>query len=304
MLRWISLAIWMLLVGSLYGCHALPSTPTPTNTQIPPTATRTVPPATPTPAETHTPTATVFRSPTPSSTKPPTQTATVPQEVEVELGVVKFTIPAGLAASATLESSTGEELPFVNPSMGPFPEHWVIRLQGYALEKPGHEPRIIIFHTDEWEAFDDETIAGLRALQAAPEQPPDYRVFVFRFYAQVYTLTSSHNTGVRYLTQYLTGNGHPINNRDLFYYYRGLSKDGGYYISAILPVNAPFIQASVTSNVMLSAGQIPLPKDADDAAFGDYLQAVGQKINASKPGNWQPSLLLLDDLMRSVEIQP
>jgi hypothetical protein len=295
--RW----LWFILFASLCACHAIPSTPT--QTEIPsPTATRLKPSITLTGTATVAPTLNATRTQAPSWTHAPTSTATVPHKVEMELGVVKFTIPAGLAESATLETTTREELPFVNPSMGPFPEHWSIQLNGYQLSKPGYDPRIIIFHADEWAKFDDEVIAGLRDLQSAPDKPPDYRVYVFRFYAQVYTLASPKNTGVRYLTQYLTGNGHAINNQDIFYYYRGLSADGGYYISAILPLNAPFLQATAVSAAFLSAGMIPLPKDADDAAFSDYLQAVAQRINISQPDEWHPSLELLDELMRSVEI--
>jgi hypothetical protein len=299
----VSCAVWIMIFGMLCACHALPPAATPTETALPSTATKTKPRATHTTAATFTPTVTATRTPGASSTKAPSPTPTTAGPVDVELGVVKFTIPAGLADSATLETTDQEELPFVNPSMGPFPEHWVVHLQGYSLAKPGHEPRIIIFHTDEWEAFDGGTIAGLRALQAAPNQPPDYRVFVFRFYAHVYTILSPKGTGIRYLTQYLTGNGHPINNNDIFYYYRGLSADGGYYLSAVLPLDAPFLQATSTSGFFFSAGMIPLPQDADDEEFGRYLQAVAQKINASKPDEWRPPLTLLDELVQSVRIQ-
>ncbi len=303
MRRWASRAVWIFAFGMLCACHALPPAATPTKTQPPPTATNTSPPATPTSTKSLSPTAAITRTRGPSWTKAPTATATTAQDVKVELGVVKFVIPAGLADSATLETTTREELPFVNPSMGPFPEHWVAQLKGYRFSATDFDPRIIIFHADEWAEFDSGVIDGLRELHSHPDQPPDPHLFVFRFSAQIYALSSARNTGIRYLTQYLTGNGHAINNQDIFYYYRGLSSDGGYYISAIMPVGAHFLQASSSSAAFMTAGMIPLPKDADDETFSQYLQAVAQKINASKPEEWRPSLILLDELMRSVQIK-
>jgi hypothetical protein len=315
---------WILSAGVLAACGIPPATVAGADTPLPATAAFTDTPAPPTSTETKIPdtktfTRTISTTVTPSKTKTKTEAMTEPPsatptrvsaatpaaDIEVTLGVVKLVIPSGLARSATLETTTREEWPYVNPSVGPLPEHWVVTLHGYAVKASDVAPEIIIFHADEFAAFSgltDDIIAGLRRLQSRPNDPVPAGLLISRFCAQIYKLPSTHGMGVRYLTQVFM-DYFPVNNNNIFYYYVGLSSDGGYYISVKMPVHAPFLPADSNPASPLPAGGVPFPKDVDDGSFNLYLQQVSAKVNAAKPNDFTPSLLPLDALAQSIEIR-
>ncbi len=305
----IRLIAWICSILLFSACAVPPATIAPTDTQFSPAETSTQTPVPPTKTgprvSTNTRTATPFKSRTPTSestTTGTTATASPEADIKVELGIIRFTIPAGLAKSATLETTTREEWPAVNPSLGPFPEHWVVTLNGYAVNTTNIAPEIIIFHADEFAEFDSDIINALRQLQSNPDGPVPAGALMPRFNAHIYILPSSNGVGVRYLSQFFM-DYFPINNRDIFYYYVGLSKDGGYYISMRMPVNASFLPADSNASTPLPAGGIPFPENADDSSFAEYVAKVSEKISNAKPDDFKPSLLLLDDLARSIRIQ-
>lgn len=300
-------------IGLLWACDVSPIAATPPETPVPATATDTRIPGTKTPSHTLTLTVTPLKTKTktdvitvsPSATASRTAAATPVPDLEVELGVVKFVIPSGLAQFATLETTTREEWPYVNPSIGPLPEHWVVTLQGYAVRTTDITPEIIIFHADEFAGFSKMTgyiIDTLRGFQSRPNDPVPSGLLMDRFCAHITKLPSAYGIGVRYLTQVFM-DYFPVNNNDIFYYYVGLSSDGGYYISMKMPVNASFLPADSNVLTPLPAGGIPFPKDIDDASFFEYLQKMSAKINNTKPDEFIPSLLLLDALAQSIQIQ-
>jgi hypothetical protein len=302
MLAW----IWPILLFS--ACDVPAATLDPIETQVLPAETNTQTPIPPTKTRprvlTNTRTATVYKSRTPTSNATRTSTAMkiIEEDVPMALGVIRFTIPAGLAKSASLITTTREEWPAVNPSLGPFPEHWVITLKEYSVKSTGITPEIIIFHADEFAEFYPEIIEALRRLHSNPDGPVPAGALMPRFNAHIYVLPSSNGVGVRYLTQFFMSY-FPVNNRDINYYYVGLSTDGAYYISLRMPVNASFLPADSMENTPLPAGGIPFPKIVDDSTFYDYVNKVSAKINSTKADDFKPSLLLLDDLSRSIRIQ-
>jgi hypothetical protein len=264
-----------------------------THTPVLPTATTTTTPTRVIPM-TSTPTATDTASPTAS----PTATVEVGPDAWVNLGVVHFRIPGGLASYASIETTSREELPYINPSAGPFPEHWVITLEDYKFAVDGVSPQIIVFHVDSAEEMYGSAIDGLRKLTGADDRSGLGDVYVSRFYAQIIRVTSPWTDGVRFITQMIM-DVCPINNEYVFYYYRGLSADGAYFISAQLPVDATFLTQSCGGSP-LPAGGVPFPAEPGSAKFTAYLKDTAIRINSSKPDEWQPSLLLLDEMMRSV----
>jgi hypothetical protein len=280
--------LWVLLPIS--AC-AVQTKPTATNTNLPPTATR---------KKAAAPTAGKHATVTMTQAVPTADHATESGGKRITVGVIHFNIPDGLASSAVLESTTREELPYINPSAGPFPEHWVVTLEGYKLADTSLTPVIVVFHTDDALEIYQDTIDALWKLQSAGSLPDYTDLFVSRFAAQVYPISSPTNAGVRFLTQMILSIS-PINNDYIFYYYRGLSGDGEYYISAELPVHAPFLLQSCC-NDSVPPGGIPFPDDPDSEAFDRYLQDVAAKIEAGRPEDWQPSLLVLDELIRSIAV--
>ena len=70
-----------------------------------------------------------------------------------------------------------------------------------------------------------------------------------------------------------------------------------------MSVNASFLPADSGESARLPADGIPFPNNADDSSFAEYIAKVSQKINNTKADDFQPSLLLLDSLARSIRIQ-
>jgi hypothetical protein len=299
--RWT--ASFLFLIG-LWACTATPASIAPTTAALLMELSES--PMTVESTRTKTPTVTALPTETrPPVTAVPSPTRTAAEDIKMELGVVHFVIPAGLASGAALETTTREEWPYVNPSAGPLPEHWLITLEGYPLADSSFNPEIVIFHTDEYEQFSELTlgiITPLRTLRSHPDGPVPAGVFISRFNAHVYKLISSRGTGARYLTQVFLGGPEPVNNRGIVYYYAGLSADGGYFVSVWMPIHASFLPATGNLEDPLPAGGIPFPQNPDDASFGKYLQAVAAKINGTKPEEFLPSLVLLDSLVQSIEI--
>jgi hypothetical protein len=308
----IRLFAWISPILLFSACAVPPATLAPTDTQIPPAEANTQTPVPPTKTRprvlTNTRIVTPYKSKTPTSESalPATTTTTATTEseedIQLALGVVRFTLPAGLAKSATLVTTTREEWPAVNPSLGLFPEHWVITLEEYSVKNTGITPEIIIFHADEFAEFYPDINEALRQLKNNPDGPVPAGALMPRFNAHIYVLPSSNGVGVRYLTQFFM-DYFPVNNRDIFYYYAGLSSDGGYYISMRMPVNASFLPADSGESSKLPSDGIPFPKNVDNSSFAEYVAKVSEKINTTKAEDFKPSLLLMDGLARSIRIQ-
>jgi hypothetical protein len=224
-------------------------------------------------------------------------------DIPLQLGQVSLVIPGGLAASAELETTDQTEWPYVNPSMGPMPKHWVITLKGYALADTSYAPLIIIFHTEEYADFSDLTKPIIDALKAYANNPGSSlprALMISQFASKIAPLSTSASRGVRYLSIFNGAGYMAITNLDLLYYYQGLSADREYYISAILKVNASVLADDPWSPV--PAGGVPFPDPIDDAAWMQYLRQVSAKINSSPASGFTPKLALLDALIRSIKI--
>jgi hypothetical protein len=98
--------------------------------------------------------------------------------------------------------------------------------------------------------------------------------------------------GVRFISQYGQAGG-PIGWPDLFYAFQGLTDDGSYYISVILPINHP---------------SLPHPDQVvlDDAFYDNFMtyRAVTQDhLNDQAPDSFQPSLVVLDAVVESLRVE-
>ena len=115
------------------------------------------------------------------------------------------------------------------------------------------------------------------------------------FSANVTYFDFQNGSGVRYLTMF--GQAlYPIDNQNLFYTYQGLTDDGQYYISAVLPVVNP-----------------GLPDDGAtvigdwyefDQNWDNYIADELAWLNSQAPGEFFPTLTVLDDMMASFQINP
>ena len=177
------------------------------------------------------------------------------------------------------------------------PEHVRISFSGYALQGTFHEPRIHIYPIRELEDSGEITanvVAALRQLLAKRPAAADEIPFLPLFNAaqamrtQVAYVNFQSGTGVRFLTHYAQALV-PVNNNELFYTFQGITRDGAFYVAAILPVSHPTLPAD---------GSAPVP----DGEFETYFRDVEQQLDAQDSSTFTPDLSLLDEMIRSLEL--
>lgn len=136
-----------------------------------------------------------------------------------------------------------------------------------------------------------DSFTGLFDSQPLPFLPLVNAAQVFR--AQPAYLTfggerggSEGGRGVRFLTHYSQGPV-PLTQRDVWYTFQGLTEDGSYYLSVILPVRI---------------GDLPTegPADIDPATYETYLNDTFAMINTT--GDIQPGLAALDQFVNSIAV--
>lgn len=212
---------------------------------------------------------------------------------------ISLVIPLELNASAAPSTTTEVEFPYLNPSNGPMPEHVVFQLTNYPL---AGEARIMVFKASDYAAYGAPLQGAVTSLLAGQDtaQPLPDALLQGEFYAQAKQVNFQNGHGVRYITQALTGIS-PINNREVFYFYQGITNDGVYFVSAVLRIQASFLTADGEANS-------PTPPDgvsfnwSGDLNFRQYLGDVTQKLNNASDGDFSPLLILLDGMIESLKV--
>ncbi|OGO17303.1 MAG: hypothetical protein A2Z14_17375 [Chloroflexi bacterium RBG_16_48_8] len=214
-------------------------------------------------------------------------------EPDVTYQGVNFSYDDTFASSVTPETVAAQEDAAVEAWNTP--EHIQFMFNGYPLPDSFHTPRILVFPVDAYNAINPtagDTIYQLQQLlenkPSDPEKIPFLPVFNAGQFmqAQVGYFRFQNGAGVRFLTQYGQAVW-PINSDDMFYTFQGITDDGMYYISAILPISHP---------------NLPDPESItmDDAFydhFMDYVADVEDRLNAEPSESFTPSLLKLDAMM-------
>ncbi len=235
------------------------------------------------------------------SSEPTTQ---VIVDVTITTPPLNAVLPASLASSATTTLTTEVEYPYINPSLGEMPVHTKYTLENYLLVGSIFQPQVMVFKADEYGAYSDlnqQTITGLRAYDpnsavVLPEGLPEGMIS-----AQIKSISFQNGRGLRYLTQ--SGQAAtPINNSSLFYFFQGVTEDGSYFVSAILPTSASYLVANDDPTSPLPVNGIPFEFDNFDA-LPAYIETVRQKLNSSSASEFTPSLETLDSFIQSFLIQ-
>ena len=78
------------------------------------------------------------------------------------------------------------------------------------------------------------------------------------FAAGIEPVSFRNGSGVRFLTQYAQGNV-LVNNVELFYQFQGVTRDGAYYVIAILPVTVPTLSETGEAAAVRPPGGIAPP---------------------------------------------
>lgn len=237
--------------------------------------------------------------PSPTWTIEPSQAVSAPVPDIVFQGI-SFSYDHSLA-----ENISAEVLPEQADEGGPWwstPETVSFLFNGYALPGSFLEARIKVYNVAEFTAINPtvgERLVTLSDVLAAKDLNDDRIAMADVFNAAQFLRTKEafldfqNGSGVRFLAQYGQGFsavGWPY----LFYGFQGLTSDGQYFISAILPVNHP---------------SLPNPDTvAIDENFAENFESYIAQNEVSLAGqpdeSFQPSLVLLDALMSSLLVQP
>jgi hypothetical protein len=239
----------------------------------------------------------------PGATPAPTLTRTPgPAGTSIGYRNVTLLLPGGLGNDTTNSTGTEVEFPFVNPSNGDMPEHIKMIIDGYPVPGTLLQPHILVFPAAQYAQYTDFTRQIITTLQGTtyydgqtlPMGLPDGP-----FNAHVQSVQFANGHGIRYLTQFDQA-VLPVNNRELIYYFHGLTDSGDSYVEAILPLQAPFLAADEDPASPLPPGGIPF----DMNNLGSYFQAVANELNATPPDGFTPSLTTLDALIQSIYVGP
>ena len=263
---------------------------------------------------------------TPVPVEPPTTTpeifisltqampATAMPPEEISFAPLRLSLPRVIASGARGEQvppASGTDLPYWELTPG----HAVLTLEGYVLQNKFHQPRIYVYPASAYAEMMPGAFESIRRLDnilygpGGPDLNDELPAVPFFNAAQVFAsnaqLVSFQNGGgVRFVTEYAQYAA-TINNTDLFYHFEGVTRDGEYYIVAILPVTAPGLAETSDPGSAVPAGGIVHPDINDpNADWKGYYDAVANLLNSTDPEAFYPSLTQLDALIQSIRIEP
>jgi len=244
---------------------------------------------------------------------------------------ITFTYNTSLASEIKAETRPAYALQYeTNTPHGAVPEHVVFEFNGpYAAshESSAFSPEITIYPIAGYRKalaksqsyvrqFDDEINSLKTMLSTQPGTwEDDIPVMPFwltsqRFHARMKYISFQNGRGVMFLTQYkYNGEETLVNNEALTYTFQGLTDDGIYYVSATFPVKAPFLPdhhgAEETDDYTLVRPRTyEGPEyEAFEKRHKIYLDKVINKLEALPPDDYRPSLILLEEAVRSLDVR-
>jgi hypothetical protein len=251
------------------------------------------------------------------ATSAPSATAAMPpafEGTEVSTGPLRIVLPPGLASGAH-----GSQIPRADgENFAPWdvtPGHTVLTLEGYPLQGKTHQPQIYVYPALDYAQMLPGAFESIHRLDnilygpAAPlsaDQLPAVPFFNAQqvFASNIQMVSFQNGGGVRFLTEYVQ---YPAsaNNQDLFYHFEGVTRDGVYYIIAILPISNTRLAETSDGGAVLPSGGVPYPYFADPTAdMQAYYTAVTDLLDASSPEAFTPAIDRLDLLIQSMRVAP
>ena len=278
-LKFVNLRAWILSL-MLLSSACSPTTPTAISTSVPA--------ATPTPNVSSTPV---------SATTPDSNDTLFTYEG------IYFTLDPTLVARASGQVIPEKPASTDAPYWEVYPQYIRITLEGYPVTKSAYGPLIAVYPVQDYHRMSEPAGQTLDQLtQFLAEKPVDankipalpVRNSLQSFHSNVQYLAFQNGYGVRFLAIYAQYKA-PVNNTDLFYTFQGLTSDGRYAVSVILPVN-----------------HFKLPTSAEALSQTDYEKVLQDRsIIRTCPVISAPSLAAalppispkLDDLVKSLRIE-
>jgi hypothetical protein len=244
------------------------------------------------------------------TTQPPSNTVTT-----TTYGPLTLTIPPGVASGAS-----GSEIgPFDSEDAAWWqktPGHLEVMLGDYyVLQGKFHRPQISVYPAQAYAelvppAFESlhrlNNILGNPGRSISADQLPAVPFFNAQqvFASNIQPISFQNGAGVRFLTEYAQYTA-PVNNHELFYHFQGVTRDGAYYIIAILPITAPVLAETSDAAVAPPSGGIAYPDITDPHAdWPAYYTAVTNLLDGTSPDTLTPTINQLDLLVQSMQIAP
>ena len=242
----------------------------------------------------------------PPTVVPPTKPVGIP----VTYQNVSFVIPTGLASGADGETVPEATEANSDPwSVGPAYIRFTLKNYSTSI-KDDLKPVVSIYPAQEYAAANSWGAASLKRLQAVLASPaaplvndslpnvPFLGAAAQQYAAQATLVAFKRGNGVRMLSQYAQFPG-PIIKDNSFYHYEGLTQDGKYFISVLLPVVLP-IKSSADNT---SADGVPYPSDlSNTAGLVAYFKGMTSLLDNANPDTFQPAIPAMDTLVQSITI--
>lgn len=176
---------------------------------------------------------------------------------------------------------------------------------------------------EDWTTYFDTEVRVLKALLGAKPTQPEVSRFLAKergeagckgampflpmweacqaFVTRVRYTDFNGGRGVFFLTQWDRETSQ-ISNESLDYAYQGITNDGKYWVYAEFPVTAPFLPKGDEPEVV-AWNQKNYLLSHNSKEYQAYLRPVLAKLQALPADQFQPNLELLEQLIRSLEIQ-
>ena len=239
---------------------------------------------------------------------PATEVPMVPTLIPANLicNEASLYLAPGLGTTFTCETipeATGPDLPYfaINP------QYTRITIHGYPLSDKFFDAVIEVYpyqRLHELIPAADDDYNYLRRLLSGEDLPGEtalpflpYLGAAQVFHAQYSVVTFHNGSGIRYLTEFAQYTA-AVNNHDMFYTFQGVTSDGQYWITAILPVNHAILPAD--------SNNPPNGMSWEDFSnnYEPYINDMVTQLDAQSWDSYQPALGMLDDLIASLTIQP
>jgi hypothetical protein len=224
----------------------------------------------------------------------------------VEFQGVRFAFPSSMAESVWPEIAASLPPMDSGTGWGGRPEH--IRFTFARQSKPdafqiggvglSGYPQIFIYPAQEFSTMGELPKGKIEALQALLEKrlpAPENEIPLLPlinaaqvFHAQVQYIDFQNGSGVRFLTQYSQEVVGRLTNKNIFYTFQGLTRDGKYYVAAFFPITASGLRDEVVTEDWQSA-KAHLVEDI-------------QRLESLSSQDFEPDLDLLDSLIKSLVI--
>jgi hypothetical protein len=246
----------------------------------------------------------VTQAPLPQTTEPPVPPTAEPPPTIDYMGI-QFSFGPPVAQSAqpeTIPAAPGDPAQAFPGEI--HPEYYQFKFSGYPLSGTFHEPQILIYPAPAYAAMDPgaaQIIQDLKTLLAQKPSNPERIPFLPLWNAgqmmqsNVKYLEFKNGSGVRFLSQY--GQAYyPVNNKDMFYTFQGLTSDEQWYVAAVMPASH--------SSLPSDQNQIPGGNFESFANnFETYMAGVEQTLSALTDNSFVPDLSQLDGLFQSMRVK-